>query len=169
MAGVTGLEPATSGVTGQRSNQLSYTPVWVGGHGVIHAPHGSQSLRGDRIHLSAKTFNALCRRPPGKPRIIDSTCLVLREFRRKMDDLEVVAGCRPLLAEFQQHFLRDWLAISMKQTVPESRPESGAKSDGNFAMPILLGCKLPGQQSLNLTNRKRLVGGDGIEPPTSTV
>ncbi len=27
MAGVTGLEPATSGVTGQRSNQLSYTPV----------------------------------------------------------------------------------------------------------------------------------------------
>ena len=27
MAGVTGLEPAASGVTGQRSNQLSYTPV----------------------------------------------------------------------------------------------------------------------------------------------
>ena len=28
MAGVTGLEPATSGLTGQRSNQLSYTPAW---------------------------------------------------------------------------------------------------------------------------------------------
>ncbi len=28
MAGVTGLEPATSGVTGQRSNQLSYTPAF---------------------------------------------------------------------------------------------------------------------------------------------
>ena len=27
MAGVTGLEPAASGVTGRRSNQLSYTPV----------------------------------------------------------------------------------------------------------------------------------------------
>ena len=26
MAGVTGLEPATSAVTGQRSSQLSYTP-----------------------------------------------------------------------------------------------------------------------------------------------
>ena len=31
MAGVTGLEPAASGVTGQRSNQLSYTPqsTWL--------------------------------------------------------------------------------------------------------------------------------------------
>ena len=27
VAGVTGLEPAASGVTGQRSNQLSYTPL----------------------------------------------------------------------------------------------------------------------------------------------
>ena len=27
LAGVTGLEPATSCVTGRRSNQLSYTPV----------------------------------------------------------------------------------------------------------------------------------------------
>ena len=27
MAGMTGLEPATSGVTGQRSNQLSYIPI----------------------------------------------------------------------------------------------------------------------------------------------
>ena len=38
MAGVTGLEPAASGVTGQRSNHLSYAPVgrpaWqpTGGH-----------------------------------------------------------------------------------------------------------------------------------------
>ena len=33
MAGVTGLEPAASGVTGRRSNQLSYTPVWGSGNG----------------------------------------------------------------------------------------------------------------------------------------
>ena len=34
MAGVTGLEPATSCVTGRRSNQLSYTPNLVGGKGL---------------------------------------------------------------------------------------------------------------------------------------
>ncbi len=31
VAGATGLEPATSGVTGRRSNQLNYTPA-----GVLH-------------------------------------------------------------------------------------------------------------------------------------
>jgi hypothetical protein len=30
MAGVAGLEPVTSAVTGQRSNQLSYTPALAG-------------------------------------------------------------------------------------------------------------------------------------------
>jgi hypothetical protein len=37
VAGVTGLEPATSCVTGRRSNQLSYTPtisIMVGGKGL---------------------------------------------------------------------------------------------------------------------------------------
>ena len=34
MAGTTGLEPATSAVTGQRSNQLSYVPPKTGAQSV---------------------------------------------------------------------------------------------------------------------------------------
>ena len=32
MAGTTGLEPATSDVTGRRSNQLNYVPAMSGGY-----------------------------------------------------------------------------------------------------------------------------------------
>src|SRR5688572_13095387 len=41
MAGVTGLEPATSGVTGRHSNQLSYTPACGG-------PMSRQRCGGDK-------------------------------------------------------------------------------------------------------------------------
>ena len=44
MAGATGLEPATSGVTGRRSNQLSYAPAALdrGGHS-YYSPQGCQA------------------------------------------------------------------------------------------------------------------------------
>jgi hypothetical protein len=39
MAGTTGLEPATSDVTGRRSNQLSYVPAEVGHFGQLLKYH----------------------------------------------------------------------------------------------------------------------------------
>ena len=51
MAGTTGLEPATSAVTGQRSNQLSYVPK------LVWQPAGFNSLmlteQAEDVHPSA--------------------------------------------------------------------------------------------------------------------
>ncbi len=44
VARVTGLEPATSGVTGRRSNQLSYTRLTCGG-GALEAVRDSVNLQ----------------------------------------------------------------------------------------------------------------------------
>src|SRR5581483_10863690 len=51
VAGVTGLEPATSGVTGRRSNQLSYTP----GAAAVSIDRVSRSVNG---RTGAVTFPA---------------------------------------------------------------------------------------------------------------
>ena len=45
MAGVTGLEPAASGVTGRRSNQLSYTPLELSGGGSIYCASSCESSK----------------------------------------------------------------------------------------------------------------------------
>ena len=52
MAGTTGLEPATSAVTGQRSNQLSYVPLVIQGglhkigqSQILHAAHESRGYK----------------------------------------------------------------------------------------------------------------------------
>ncbi len=46
MAGPTGLEPATSGVTGRRSNQLNYDPAVVMWQAHETARFGDEFLQG---------------------------------------------------------------------------------------------------------------------------
>ena len=50
VAGVTGLEPATSGVTGRHSNQLSYTPAGgvLADRSVDQRQRESREIRHDR-------------------------------------------------------------------------------------------------------------------------
>jgi hypothetical protein len=52
MAGATGLEPATSGVTGRRSNQLSYAPATV--------DRGTTSYLGTRGVSSNPNHEVVC-------------------------------------------------------------------------------------------------------------
>ena len=80
MAGVTGLEPATSGLTGQRSNQLSYTPKMgirrSGQRTGFYRPHrwlSSQVSR--RISDEARTVRGLALGlPPSAPSHTHATC-----------------------------------------------------------------------------------------------
>jgi hypothetical protein len=58
MARVTGLEPAASGVTGRRSNQLSYTRVSYG-----EAIRGRSRRRGRPIRLATGGVNAVSNAP----------------------------------------------------------------------------------------------------------
>ena len=57
MAGATGLEPATSGVTGRRSNQLSYAPATVdrGATSYLGAPGVSSNSLG-QLRAAAGPF-----------------------------------------------------------------------------------------------------------------
>ena len=70
MAGVTGLEPAASGVTGRRSNRLSYTPLRAGVR-----PEATKSMYGlgflksrQRAAWSPKPRTVIPRRRGGAPR-----------------------------------------------------------------------------------------------------
>ena len=68
MARVTGLEPAASGVTGRRSNQLSYTRetpngwvVWLPGHTMknssfVSRPTNARTENGQRIFTDSVCF-----------------------------------------------------------------------------------------------------------------
>ena len=76
MARVTGLEPATSGVTGRHSNRLSYTraltlPAAASSRLIKRLPHWCQALaaaigrsnRTPRPPMPTRPIRAACRRP----------------------------------------------------------------------------------------------------------
>ena len=58
MAGTTGLEPATSAVTGQRSNQLSYVPKSVFNY-LAYMSHRIKRFAGVAIFASFYPFAAV--------------------------------------------------------------------------------------------------------------
>jgi hypothetical protein len=64
MAGATGLEPATSGVTGRRSNQLSYAPAASTEAGTPTLP--SEGCQGVRVRSSGTPVYVLFSRPLGE-------------------------------------------------------------------------------------------------------
>ena len=66
MAGVTRLELATSGVTGQRSNQLSYTPDWEGGK----LGHAAPFVNGQKKRFGQQTPRRWGWRTPLKKRSV---------------------------------------------------------------------------------------------------
>lgn len=57
MAGATGLEPATSAVTGQRSNQLSYAPARTGSQNVCQRPLARQPVINPLIQKNPDPLN----------------------------------------------------------------------------------------------------------------
>ena len=59
MAGVTGLEPATSGVTGRRSNQLSYTPAGAPFGSIRPWPHRAEEPEADRTREVRDGFQSV--------------------------------------------------------------------------------------------------------------
>ena len=58
MAGATGLEPAASGVTGRRSNQLSYAPAGFGPRRHSYPSHPG-GVKADRAGSEAQVIPGL--------------------------------------------------------------------------------------------------------------
>ena len=94
MAGATGLEPAASGVTGRRSNQLSYAPV-VSVRGVYCPhPYGVKAIR--LLALAPQIRHEFIRNPPTpKPVFRTGHKRFINDLSHSIDDLVGGDGIEP--------------------------------------------------------------------------
>ena len=71
LAGTTGLEPATSDVTGRRSNQLNYVPIWKNvGQADVNTTSATLEPTGDRRrspNMRLDPISGIQSTPPAMP------------------------------------------------------------------------------------------------------
>ena len=165
MAGATGLEPATSGVTGRRSNQLSYAPA---------------------ASTGATTPTPFGRRVSSEPRSN-------RAEQRGQESLfygTSTSSSRPSTRSRRRSMLSSWLCIDAKWTFNAAKSPCGpATSRSNAPRRVMTSSSLRSTRSKRSSCRaheienlgildhyslmqsrcRAVVGDDGLEPPTLSV
>jgi hypothetical protein len=168
MAGATGLEPATSGVTGRRSNQLSYAPAastWAGtptppAGGCQASPsRSSRATRPERLPYDTSTSSS--RRSTRSRR--RSTLSSRLGIDAKSVFNAAKSPCRPATSR-STAARRVITSSSLRSTRVEALvlpSEAPSQEIENLAFL--------GHYSLIRSRCRAVVGDDGLEPPTLSV
>ena len=131
MAGVTGLEPAASGVTGRRSNQLSYTPTTARDR-TCQRPLPKRSRR-------SRTSPLTCQAAAASPHMF----FVIFSIRTTA----CATGRNLIQSIVSLPGQSDNTTVNGGQGPGRTRPRNARKS----------------------ANKGKMVGGEGLEPPTYSV